>query len=57
MLGGWSVTHCSSALKQATDKLYTVVERRQIVHEDPAITNLIFNLLIVNLLIVNLLIN
>ena len=57
MLGGWSVTHCSSALKQATDKLYTVVERRQIGHEDPAITNLIFNLLIVNLLIVNLLIN
>ena len=32
-----SVTLCSSALEQATEKIYTVLEMGQIAHEDPTI--------------------
>ena len=38
-LGGWSVTLCSSALEQATDKFYTVLGRGQIAYEDSTIKN------------------
>jgi len=38
-LVGWSVTLCNSALEQATDKFYTILEPGQIGDEDPAIKN------------------
>ena len=37
LVGGWSVTLCNSALEQATDKCYTVLERGKIAHEDPTV--------------------
>ena len=41
---GWvGVTLCSSGLDQAKDKFYTVLERRQIGHEDPAIKIQLFH--------------